>query len=102
MTHPTVTGIINSLRGLTLTAEDADAIMDAVHICTLTTVRRDSWVVRFHSEDRVTLPDRTIEAQYYKHENGWVLFKDASHKAVCDIPENTIRMISRQSDVVKP
>jgi hypothetical protein len=36
-----------------------------------------------------------VDAEYYKHEDGWVTFKDREHKVMSDIPEARIRLIAR-------
>lgn len=38
--------------------------------------------------------DERIEAEYYKHEDGWITFKDAEHKVVAAAPESGVRMIT--------
>ena len=41
---------------------------------------------------------QTITADYYKHDPGWIVFKDAAHKVVAEVSDRAVLSVVRASE----
>jgi len=81
------------LRGVTLTGAEARTIIDAVNVrCKeeISTI----WTVQIDGPGDLPQVHR-VHAAYFRHEDGWVTFKDGAHKVISAFRAASVQKIDR-------
>ncbi|TFC59413.1 MULTISPECIES: hypothetical protein [unclassified Cryobacterium] len=59
----------------------------------------NTWRIDFQQpESHASRGHISIEAEYYRREDGWFTFKNAEHKAVLDIPAGEVLSVKREPE----